>query len=69
MTVAQRDSTQRIHSVYLDERENAAIRAISMANGQSPNGVIRMAVRALLGLPSPTITISDELRERFGLSS
>lgn len=63
-----RGDENRIHSVYLDERENVAIRAISMANGQSPNAVIRMAVRGLLGLPSPTITVPDELRERLGLS-
>lgn len=63
-----RSDNKRIKSVYLDKTEHAAIEAISLANGQSSNAVIRIAVRKLLGLPAVTITVSDELRERFGLA-
>ncbi len=67
MSVTRPDN-KRIKSVYLDAREHAVIEAVALANGQSPNAVIRIFVRKGLGLPAPTITISDEQRERFGLS-
>ena len=62
-----RPDNARIKSVYLDKREHAVIEAVSLANGQSPNALIRIFVRHGLGLPAPTITISAELRERLGL--
>ena len=63
----KRDSNRRVRSVYFDEREFEALNAVALANGQSANALTRIAVRQLLGLPSPTITISDELRDRFRL--
>jgi hypothetical protein len=66
--VTPRPDNKRIRSVYLDKREIEAIEAVSLANGQSSNAVIRIAVRKLLGLPAPIIVVSDELRERFELA-
>lgn len=65
-SVARKDN-KRVKSVYLDEDEWAALVEIARENGQSANAVVRIAVRTLLGLPAVSITVSDELRERFGL--
>jgi hypothetical protein len=65
----RRDDNKRIKSVYLDKREIEVIEAVALANGQSANAVIRIFVRHGLGLPSPRIVVSDELRSRFGLAA
>jgi hypothetical protein len=61
--MAKPSTATRIHSSYLDEVEDHAVRAIANANGLSPNKVIRFAVRALLGLPAPQLHIPDGLDE------
>ncbi len=45
------------------------IERVSLANGQSPNAVIRILVRQGLGLPAPQILVSDELRLEYGLAA
>lgn len=69
VVAAARDDNKRIKSVYLDKREIAALEDISLANGQSPNAIIRFAVRRLLGMPTPIIAVSDELRSKHGLAT
>jgi hypothetical protein len=53
---------ERVYSCYLDELENASIRSVANANGVAPNAIIRIAVRALLGLPHLEVRIPDEVR-------
>jgi hypothetical protein len=53
---------KRVYSCYLDELENAAVRAVGFANGLSANAVIRIAVRQLFGLPHPELRIPDDVR-------
>jgi hypothetical protein len=62
-----RPDNERIKSVYLDKTEWEFIQKVALANGLSPNAVIRIFVRHGLGLPTPQITVSDELRAQFGL--
>jgi hypothetical protein len=55
-----------VYSCYLDELENAAVRQTAVANGVSPNAVLRWALRELLGLPHPPVAIPDAVLELVG---
>lgn len=63
-----RADNKRIKSVYLDRREHEVLEAVALANGQSPNAVIRILVRQGLGLPHPTLRFDEALRERYELA-
>ena len=65
----KRPDNKRLKTVYLDKREFAVLEDVARANGQSANAVIRIALRNFLGMTTPTIAISDELRERHGLAA
>jgi hypothetical protein len=47
-----------IYSVYLTEAEEQRIRDIAKLNGSSVNFVVRVAVRKLLGLKTPTLELT-----------
>ena len=54
--------TQRIHSLYLSEDEEAAVRAVARLNGTTVNFVVRASVRALIGLPAPRLELPDDAK-------
>jgi hypothetical protein len=61
VVVAKEARNERIYSAYFDELENAALREVARANGVSPNSVIRVAVRKMLGLPAVTLTLPESI--------
>ncbi len=56
--------SSRIHSVYLSEEEELAIREASRLNGTSVNFVLRVAVRRLIGLAAPLLELPDLTEEQ-----
>lgn len=51
--------TQRIHSLYLSEEEEDAVRQVARLNGTSVNFVARAAIRTLLGLPAARLELPE----------
>lgn len=50
--------TKRIYSIYLTAAEEERIRQLAELNGSSVNFVVRVAVRKLLGLKTPTLDLT-----------
>lgn len=58
----RRASSRRIHSLYLDELEDAAVQLVARENHQSANAVCRALIRKALGLPALELTLPDQVR-------
>lgn len=61
--MSPRPSGRRIHSIYLDEFEDVAVRLVADENRQSPNAVCRALIRRALGLPAVELRVPERVAE------
>jgi hypothetical protein len=54
--------TRRIHSLYLDELEEAAVQLVARTNRLSPNAVCRALIRKGLGLPALELQLPEQVQ-------
>lgn len=51
-------TSRGIYSVYLAKAEEEKLRELAQRNGTSVNFVVRVAVRKLLGMPTPDVDVA-----------